>query len=154
MELHHANELAARSLAYFDKTLVLLTGDRPGFDRDHAIAIGRFLQENGFYVYECTPREFMEKNLALLGAMLLLPHAQSVPAEFAQAMKHYWLQGGQILVLGGPLFCDLIEWEDGAYVKRELSRTVLDAQHSGKTGDIVIEGLVPTHKVFLLQDVL
>ena len=153
MELHHANELAARSLAYFDKTLVLLTGDRPGFDRDHAIAIGRFLQENGFYVYECTPREFMEKNLALLGAMLLLPHAQSVPAEFAQAMKHYWLQGGQILVLGGPLFCDLIEWEDGAYVKKELPRTVLDAQHSGKTGDIVIEGLVPTHKVFLLQDV-
>ena len=53
MELHHANELAARSLAYFDKTLVLLTGDRPGFDRDHAIAIVRFLQENGFYVYEC-----------------------------------------------------------------------------------------------------
>ena len=50
MELHHANELTARSLAYFDKTIVLLTGDRPGFDRDHAIAIGRFLQENRFYV--------------------------------------------------------------------------------------------------------
>lgn len=151
MELHHSNALTAASLAYFDRTIVLLTDERPGFDRDAAIAIGRHLQENGYYVYECGVEELVEKNLALLGAMLLLPHAASVPAELAQALRHYWLQGGQVLVLGGPLFGELIEKEGGRYVQKELPPTVLDAQHSGKTGEITIEGLVPTHKVYLLQ---
>ena len=153
MELHHSNVFEARSLAYHEKTIVLLTDERPEFDRDSAIEIGRFLQENGYFVYECTVHEFMEKNLALLGAMLILPHAQSVPAEIAQALKQYWLQGGQVLALGGPLFCDLIEEDNGVYVKKELPYSVLDAQHSGKTGDIVIEGLVPTYKVYLEQSV-
>lgn len=153
MELYESNALEARSLAYHEKTIVLLTDKRPGFDRDSAIAIGRFLQENGYFVYECTVREFIQKNLALLGAMLILPHAQSLPAEFAQAMKHYWLQGGQVIVLGGPLFCDLIEEERGVYVKKKLPHSFLDAQHSGKTGDIVIEGLVPTYKVYFEQNV-
>jgi len=153
MKLHHENELIARSLQYHEKTVVLLTDERPGFDRDSAIELGRFLQENDYYVYECTAKEFESKNLALLGSMLVIPHAQSVPAEFAQAMKHFWLQGGQVLVLGGPLFNDLIEEENGVYVKKELPHGVLDAQHSGKTGDIVIEGLIPTHKVYIEQNV-
>lgn len=153
MRLHHENELTARALTHPDRTIALLTDVRPDFDKEQAIRIGRFLQENGYDVYECSVKEFIEKNLALIGAMLVIPHAQSVPAQFAQAMKHYWLHGGQILVLGGPMFRDLIEEEDGAYVKRTLPPTVLDAQHSGKTGEIVIEGLIPTHKVFLEREV-
>lgn len=152
MNLHQANELTARSLAYPERTVALLTDERPGFKRDEAIAIGRFLQEQDYWVYEITVKEFMAKNLATIGVMLVIPHAESVPAEFAQSMKHYWIQGGQIVVLGGPIFRDLVEEEDGKYVKKELPPTVLDAQHMGKTGDITIEGLIPTHKIYLKQD--
>lgn len=149
MNLYVSNEIIARSLEHHEKTIALLTDERPGFQREYAIETGRWLQEQGYWVYEISVNEFMEKNLALIGAMLLLPHAESVPAKMAQALKHYWLQGGQILVLGGPLFRDLIEEEEGSYVKKELPNTVLDAHHSGKTGEITIEGLVPSHKVYL-----
>ena len=153
MELEQDNAIQARSLAHHDRTIALLTDERPGFDREQAIAAGRHLQSLGYFVYEISVREFTQKNLALIGAMLVIPHAESVPAEFAQPLKQYWLQGGQVLVLGGPLFGALIEEESGAYVRRELPASVLDAQHSGKTGDITIEGLVPTHKVYIESEV-
>lgn len=152
MELDLSNSLKAKSLSHFDDTVALLTGERPGFDREAAISIGRMLQDAGFYVYEIGIREFCEKNLALIGAMLVVPHAESIPAETAQPLKDYWKQGGHILALGGPLFRELIEEKDGTYQKTELPPNMPDAVLAGKTGEFVIEGLAPTYKVYLRRE--
>ena len=142
------NELIAKTTVHYEKTVAVLTDERPGFDREACDKIIAFLRENGYYVHEVTAEELCRLTKVTLGFFLLIPHASSVPAMCAEAIRLYWEQGGQVITLGGTLFSKWIEKEDGRFVEKALANNEFDAAYSGKTAPIVIEGIVPSYKTY------
>lgn len=142
------NELIAKTTVHYEKTIAVLTDERPGFDRDACLKIIDFLRDNGYYVHEVTAEELCNKTKVTLGFFLLIPHASSVPAMCAEAIRLYWEQGGQVITLGGTLFSKWIEKVDGKWSEMELANNEFDAAYSGKTAPIVIEGIVPSYKTY------
>ncbi len=143
-----SNELIAKTVVNYEKTVAVLMDERPNFDRKAALKIIDLLRDNGFYVYEVTAEELCNKTKATIGFFLLIPHASSVPAVCATAIREFWEQGGQVITLGGTLFSKWIEKEDGKWVEKELNNTEFDAAYSGKTAPIVMEGIVPSYKAY------
>ncbi len=148
------NALDAQNACDFTNTIAVLMDKRPGFDPASARMIVTLLRGNGYLVHEVTVSQFMALDLSTLGFLLLIPHAQSTPIEIADSLELYWRQGGQVLLLGGPLFGRRVEKEDGIYLELPLENGVLDAVHQpgdrfGMKGDrFSMEGVAPTHKVF------
>lgn len=138
------NEAMAKAIVDHSRTIAVLMDERPGLDKAAARDVIRLLREDGYLVHEVGVREFCEKTLATLGFGLLIPHAVSVPAECAEPLRKYSMQGGQVVTLGGPLFADLIEVQDGQYVKAPLDDQTLDATFSGRMTPFVMEGFAPT----------
>lgn len=146
-------EALAKAIVDHGRTIAVLMDERPGLDRDAARAVSGMLAANGYLVHEVTVTEFCEKNLATLGFGLLIPHAVSVPAVCAEPLRKYWMQGGQVVTLGGPLFADLIEADgDGRFAKVPLDDQTLDATFSGRMPPFVMEGFAPTYKVYLVDN--
>ena len=145
---------AARRIVRPEKTVAVLMDERPGFHPDAAREIICALMKMGYDAYEITAAEFCEKNITALGEILVLPHASSVPAMCAEPLEAFWRQGGRVVVLGGPLFGRLIEEKDGRFVQTPLDDQALDAAVSGKMHPIIMEGVVPSYKVYHVEDAL
>ena len=146
------NNLDAKKIADHGRTIAVLMDERPGFDADSARQIALFLREAGYLVHEVTVDEFNGKDLSRLGFLLLIPHAQSVPICMKDALSRFWMQGGQVLLLGGPLFGRLIEKQGDGFVELPLEKSTLDAVHR-YGDDFVMEGIAPTHKVYFEKQV-
>ena len=96
------NAVLAKRMENADKTIAVLMDERPGFCAEAAHDLICAMMDMGYLVHEVTAEEFCRKDITSLGAMVVLPHAQSVPAMCAQGLEKYWKQGGRVLVLGGP----------------------------------------------------
>ena len=131
-----------------EKTVAVLMDERPGFQQDAAQEIITAIMEAGYYVHSITVDELCNKTITTLGFLLVIPHAESVPAVCAQPIENFWRQGGRLLILGGPLFAHLVEKQSDKYVIRPLGDQVLDAAISGKMHPIVMEGFVPSYKIY------
>jgi len=134
-------------------TISVVMDERPGFSPEAARELICAMMEMGYLVQELTVEEFLSKNVSELGFLLVLPHAESVPAVCAEPIETFWKQGGRVLVLGGHLFGHLIEEGENAFEyvplkAEELDQTAIDAATSGKMYPIVMEGFTPSYKVY------
>jgi len=134
-------------------TISVVMDERPGFSPEAARELICAMMEMGYLVQELTVEEFLSKNVSELGFLLVLPHAESVPAVCAEPIETFWKQGGRVLVLGGHLFGHLIEEGENAFEyvplkAEELEQTAIDAATSGKMYPIVMEGFTPSYKVY------
>ena len=94
------------------RTITVLMDERPGFDASAARDLICAMMEMGYLVREVTVKKFLQ---GISGFMVVLPHAQSVPAECAEMLEQYWKQGGRVLVLGGRLFGHLVVPGENGY---------------------------------------
>ncbi len=152
---YQMNMARAKRLEDPFRTITVLMDKRPGFSEEAARDLICAMMEMGYLVREITVKEFRQ---GISGFMVVLPHAQSVPAECAETLESYWKQGGRVLVLGGRLFGHLVApGEDGyEYVplkKEEIRSDAIDAATSGKMYPIVMEGFTHTAKVYKVQDI-
>ncbi|MBR5539993.1 MAG: beta-galactosidase [Clostridia bacterium] len=150
---YYINMARAARLEEPTKTITVLMDSRPDFDPDSARNLICAMMEMGYLVQEVTVKEFLSKNVGELGFLVVLPHAQSVPAMCAEHLETYWKQGGRVLVLGGRLFGHLIETGENGFESvplkaEELEQTAIDAATSGKMYPIVMEGFTPSYKVY------
>lgn len=152
-EAYIANEVLAKKVQNYEKTIAVLTDERPGFNMEAAHELICELMDMGYYVHEVSTEELCRKEITTLGFLLVLPHSESVPAVCARPIEEYWKQGGRLLILGGPLFAHLIEKEDERFVNVPLGDQVLDAAISGKMHPIVMEGFTPSYKVYEVDGV-
>ncbi len=139
-------------------TISVVMDERPGFSPEAARELICAMMEMGYYVQELTVERFLAKNTGELGFLVVLPHAESIPADCAQHLETYWKQGGRVLVLGGRLFGHLIQKGENGYEQiplkaEELEQTAIDAATSGKMYPIVMEGFTPSYKMFKVPHV-
>lgn len=137
------------------RTITVLMDDRPGFSPDAAQDLICAMMEMGYLVREVTAQEFKQ---GISGFMVVLPHAQSVPAECAEMLESYWKQGGRVLILGGRLFGHLVVPGENGYEyaplkKGEIRSDAIDAATSGKMYPIVMEGFAHTAKVYKVHNI-
>ena len=151
-ERYRANMAEAKRMADPDRTIAVLMDERPGFSPEAARQLICAMMEMGYLVHEIGAEEFCTKDITSLGFLLVLPHAESVPAMCAKALENYWKQGGRVLTLGGPLFAHLVERHGDGFVDVPLGDQVLDAAISGKMYPIVMEGFTPSYKVYEVAD--
>ena len=149
---YQANALAAQRLENPDKTIAVLMDDRPGFCAEAARALICAMMEMGYLVHEVSAKAFCKMDITSLGCILVLPHAESIPAMCAEPLENYWKQGGRVLVLGGPLFAQRIEPGENGFVAIPLDDQTLDAAVSGNMYRITMEGIVPSYKVYEVDD--
>ena len=137
------------------RTITVLMDQRPGFSPEAARELICAMMDMGYLVREVTVEEFKR---GIIGFMVVLPHAQSVPAECAETLEGYWKQGGRVLVLGGRLFGHLVVPGDSGYeyaplVKEEIRSDAIDAATSGKMYPFVMEGFTHSAKVFKVHNI-
>ncbi len=140
------------------KVISVLMDKRPGFDENAARDLICAMMEMGYLVQELTVEEFLSKNVSELGFLLVLPHAESVPAVCAEPIETFWKQGGRLLVLGGRLFGHLVEAGESGFEyiplkQEELPKDAVDAATSGRMYPIVMEGFTPSPKVFKVPSI-
>ncbi len=149
------NASRAARLEEPSRTITVLMDKRPQFSQEAARDLICAMMDMGYLVREITVRELLK---GVSGFMLVLPHAESVPSECAEALESYWKQGGRILVLGGWLFGNLIEpgkdgYEYRPLKKGEIRHDAIDAATSGKMYPIVMEGFTHTAKVYKVHNI-
>ncbi len=113
------------------------------------------LEELGYNVQRLTVAEFSAATRKVQGgiecAVLIVTQAVSFPADAAGDLQTYAERGGQLLILGGPLFNSLVKLVDGQYRECDYGRNCLDATFSGAMPPVLLEGFAPTYKVYALQ---
>lgn len=152
---YYINMARAERLEDPFRTITVLMDERPGFDASAARDLICAMMEMGYLVREVTVKKFLQ---GISGFMVVLPHAQSVPAECAEMLEQYWKQGGRVLVLGGRLFGHLVVPGENGYEyaplkKEEIRSDAIDAATSGKMYPIVMEGFTHTAKVYKVQGI-
>ena len=75
---YYINMARAERLEDPFRTITVLMDERPGFDASAARDLICAMMEMGYLVREVTVKEFLQ---GISGFMVVLPHAQSVPAE-------------------------------------------------------------------------
>ena len=153
------NEIIAKALEFFDKTITVLCDERPGFDSFQAHRIANHLRENGYYVMEKDIDDFCKSDKEDLGFLLIIPHAMSLPAICSKYVRHFIDCGGSLLTFGGVLFGKYVDKVDGKWTEIPLPDNVFDSVHTGdgskpKAERIVIEGIVPTYKTYRCNEAL
>lgn len=79
-------------------------------------------------------------------SLLVVPGARSLPVSTMEKLREFIESAGSALFIGGPLFYDFVEQEDGDFVKRPLENE-LDAAMA-INDHYIREGLCPSYKTF------
>ena len=103
------NQILAEETVDFDRTITVICDERPGFDIMEARRIINYLRENGYNVMEKDVDSFLTTNTGLMGFLLVIPHASSLPAVCSTHVRHFLERGGNVLTLGGVLLKRLTE---------------------------------------------
>ncbi len=139
MESHHIGIAQERRIG-------MIIDKLPGFDQDSARRLCQFLKNNTYNVKAFSVDEFRAAKGDISCSILIVPNASSFPADCAAELKDYSERGGQLLVLGGPMFNRLVKSINGQYKDCDYDKKYLDATFSGEMQPLVIDGLVPVYK--------
>ncbi|MDF2835575.1 MAG: Endo-beta-mannanase [Paenibacillus sp.] len=137
------------------RTIIVMADDWPGFDPRAADALCECLRHNGYLTLKTTIAEFraLHNPTDTAGFLLIVPQCRLLPIAFSSDLKAFATGGGQVLLLGGPLFYDWIEADgEGGFTHRELDG-VLDATFAVQGEPLVIEGITPSYKTYAVRGV-
>ena len=117
--------------------LALLDDALPGHDRAATARLAEALTRKGFGVTRLTTEQLLAPEV-LTGdvfAVLVVPQCDALPAQAGEAVLRFALEGGHLIVIGGP-FLDHALWRVGG---QWLDKNGLDA---------LLQNVVPTHRPF------
>ncbi len=130
------------------KTILLLRDNYPGCEAAECDFIESTLEGHGYTVRGVTVKELLNMPcmIGFKSFLLIVPGARSLPVSTMEKLREFIESAGSVLFVGGPLFYDLVEQEDGKFVKKPLENE-LDAAMPIE-GHYVREGICPSYKTF------
>lgn len=130
------------------KTILLMRDEYPGCEAAECDFIKAAFEGRGYIVREITVSEFLNMPcmIGFKSFLLVIPGARSLPVSTMEKLREFIESAGSALFIGGPLYYDLTEHEDGRFVRKPLENE-LDAAMP-VDGHYIREGVCPSYKTY------
>lgn len=146
-------------LDQWNRRILLLEDDYPEYDYAESKYIRETLEAHGYVVKSITVKMlagewFFYGNTGRFNAgVVIVPNSQNLPLKTTEILRRYSEGSGSVLFLGGPLYYNLVEEVDGAYVKQPLENKLDATFTQSEREKFVREGVCPSFKTYTAKQI-